>query len=253
MNRPSDPGQVRVPRLFCPGDIAAGALLKLPDQAAHHAVRVLRLGPGDAVRLFNGAGAEWQAEIAGVRKSGVSVRVGARHERDVEAPLHVVLAQAISARERMELTLQKAVELGVAEIQPLETRRSVVRLREERASRRVEHWQNLVAAACEQCGRNRIPPVHPIDSQPDWLGTLGRGPAQVRLMLSPAGALRLRELPAPPSVILLAGPEGGLAPEEQELAELFDFRAVRLGPRILRTETAALAGLAAMHALWGDF
>ncbi|HXV08850.1 MAG TPA: RsmE family RNA methyltransferase, partial [Burkholderiales bacterium] len=95
--------------------------------------------------------------------------------------------------------------------------------------------------------------VHPIDSLPDWLGTLGRGPAQVRLMLSPAGALRLRELPAPPSVILLAGPEGGLAPEEQELAELFDFRAVRLGPRILRTETAALAGLAAMHALWGDF
>jgi 16S rRNA (uracil1498-N3)-methyltransferase len=109
--------------------------------------------------------------------------------------LHVLLAQAISTRERMELTLQKAVELGVAEIQPLETRRSLVRLREERATRRVEHWQNLVAAACEQCGRNRIPAVHPIDGLPDWLGALGRGATQARLMLSPGGALRLRELP----------------------------------------------------------
>ena len=253
MNRSSDPPQARIPRLFCPGDIAAGALLELPDQAAQHAVRVLRLGLGDAVRVFNGAGAERQAEIARVRKSGVSVRVGARHEHDVEAPLHVLLAQAISTRERRELTLQKAVELGVAEIQPLETRRSLVRLREERASRRVEHWQNLVAAACEQCGRNRMPRVHPIDALPDWLGALGQGTPQARLMLSPAAALRLRELPAPSSVILLAGPEGGLTPEEQQLAQLFGFRAVRLGPRILRTETAALAAVSAMQALWGDF
>ena len=253
MNRPPPPPLQRAPRLFCPGEIAAGALLDLPDQAAHHAVRVLRLGPGDAVRLFNGDGAEWQGEIAAVRKTAVSVRVGARSERDVEAPLHVALAQAISARERMELTLQKAVELGVAEIQPLETRRSLVRLREERANRRLEHWQQLIAAACEQCGRNRIPPVHPIDSLPDWLGALPREPGPLKLMLSPGAPLRLRELPAPASVILLAGPEGGLAPEEQELAELCGFRAVRLGPRILRTETAALAAVAAMHALWGDF
>jgi 16S rRNA (uracil1498-N3)-methyltransferase len=253
MNRPNDPPPARAPRLFCPADIAAGTLLDLPEQAAHHAVRVLRLGPGDAVRLFNGDGAEWQAQIADVRKSGVSVRVGARAERDVEAPLQVLLAQAISTRERMELTLQKAVELGVAEIQPLETRRSVVRLRDERASRRLEHWQSLVVAACEQCGRNRIPIVHPIDTLPDWLGALPRDAGAARLMLSPGAPVRLRELGAQRKVILLAGPEGGLAPEEQELAQLCGFRAVRLGPRILRTETAALAAVAAMHALWGDF
>jgi len=253
MNEHLSPPATRTPRLFCPGDIVAGTSLDLPEAAAHHAVRVLRLAPGDALRLFNGEGAEWDAQITGVRKNAVSVRVGLRHERDVEASLHVVLAQAISARERMELTLQKAVELGVAEIRPLETRRSVVRLREERASRRVEHWQNLVIAACEQCGRNRVPTVHPIDSLPNWLGALPRDAGAQRLMLSPGAPLRLRELLAPRQVILLAGPEGGLAPEEQELAQLCGFRGVRLGPRVLRTETAALAAVAAMHALWGDF
>ena len=253
MNRSHDLAPERAPRLFCPGDILAGGLLDLPDQAAHHAVRVLRLGLGDALRLFNGEGAEWEAEIAGVRKSAVSVRVGARLERDVEARLHVLLAQAMSTRERMDLTLQKAVELGVAQIQPLETRRSLVRLREERASRRVEHWRNLAIAACEQCGRNRIPTVHPIEGLSDWLGALPRDAAATRLILSPEARLSLRELPAPQRIVLLAGPEGGFAPEEQELAQLCGFRAVRLGPRILRTETAALAAVAAMHALWGDF
>ena len=253
MNSAHDPAPERAPRLFCPGEIPAGGLLELPEAAAHHAVRVLRLAPGDNVRLFNGEGAEWDSQIAGVRKTGVSVRVGARHERDVEAKLRVVLAQGISARERMDFTVQKAVELGVAGIQPIETRRSVVRLREERASRRVDHWRNLAAAACEQCGRNRVPLVHPIESLPDWLGGLPRDAAQARLLLTPGAALRLRDLPAPRSVVLLAGPEGGLAQEERELAELCGFQAVRLGPRILRTETAALAAMAAMHVLWGDF
>jgi 16S rRNA (uracil1498-N3)-methyltransferase len=243
----------RLPRVFCPGNISPGALLSLPDQAAHHLARVLRLGPGDAVRVFNGDGAEWDAQIVSSHKADVSVRVSERHERDVEAPLRVLLAQGISSRERMELTLQKAVELGVAEIQPLETRRSVVRLREERASRRVEHWQNLVIAACEQCGRNRVPVVHPIEPLADWFGAIGRPGSERRIMLSPGVAQRLRDLPQPEQITLLIGPEGGLAPEEQELALACGFQPVRLGPRILRTETAAMAALAAMHALWGDF
>jgi 16S rRNA (uracil1498-N3)-methyltransferase len=243
----------RIPRLFFPGSITPGALLSLPDQAAHHAARVLRLGPGDTVRVFNGDGTEWDAQIVSSRKADVSVRVSDRHERDVEASLCVVLVQGISSRERMELTLQKAVELGVADIQPLETRRSVVRLRETRASRRVEHWQNLVIAACEQCGRNRVPVVHPIEALPDWLGAIGRSGAERRVMLAPGASQRLRDLAVPERVTLLAGPEGGLAPEEQELAIACGFQAVRLGPRILRTETAAMAAMAAMHALWGDF
>lgn len=252
MNR-SAPSPGAAPRFYCPGPLSPGALIDLPDQAAHHAVRVLRLGPGDRVRLFSGEGGEWQAEIVSVRKSAVAVRVGSLSHRDVEAALRVVLAQGISSRERMEFTLQKAVELGVAEIFPLETRRSVVRLDAQRAGRRVEHWQNLVCAACEQCGRNRIPPVHPVLDFADWLGTLGPDGSPLRLLLSPGARLSLRDLSAPSSVLLLVGPEGGLTPEEEQLAGTCGFRAVRLGPRILRTETAALAAVSAMHALWGDF
>ncbi len=242
----------RVPRLFCDIGPAPGARVPLPESSAHHAARVLRLVPGDAVRIFSGDGSEWAARICVVSKSGVTVLVSERLERDVEAELHVTLAQGISARERMDFTLQKAVELGVFEIQPLETQRSVVRLREERASRRVEHWQNLAIAACEQCGRNRIPSVLPIESFTNWLGTLDQADERHRLMLSPSAETRLRDLPVPSGVLLLVGPEGGLAPDEQELAQVRGFTPVRLGPRVLRTETAALAAVAAMHALWGD-
>jgi 16S rRNA (uracil1498-N3)-methyltransferase len=166
--------------------------------------------------------------------------------------VRVVLLQGLSARERMDFTIQKAVELGVAEIFPVEMRRSVMRLAEERAMRRVEHWQNLVIAACEQCGRNRIPEVHPVSALPDWLGAHAAVPGQ-RLILSTVAESRLRDLSPPQELLLLAGPEGGFAPEELEIAQACGFTAVRLGPRVLRTETAALAALAAIQALWGDF
>jgi 16S rRNA (uracil1498-N3)-methyltransferase len=242
------------PRFFCPGDLSQGATRDLPEDAAHHASRVLRLTVGDPVILFNGNGGESDAQISSMGKDHVAVRVGRWRDRDAESPVRVVLVQGLSARERMDFTLQKAVELGVAEIFPVETRRSVVRLADERATRRVEHWQNLVIAACEQCGRNRVPVVHPVSALPDWLGEhRAEGSAQ-RIVLSPFAQQTLRDVSPPPrQVALLAGPEGGLAPEELDMATACGFTPVRLGPRILRTETAALAALAAIHALWGDF
>jgi 16S rRNA (uracil1498-N3)-methyltransferase len=155
----------------------------------------------------------------------------------------------------MDLTLQKAVELGVAAIQPVATERSVVKLKDERAQRRAEHWQNLVIAACEQCGRNRVPEVLPLMSLPDWLAQLNMpAPAdEARLLLSPAATTALKALAPVPRMTLLIGPEGGLSPVETLLAQSRGFKPVRLGPRILRTETAALAALSAIQALWGDF
>jgi 16S rRNA (uracil1498-N3)-methyltransferase len=243
----------RTPRFYFPDRLSPGAGCALPDQAAHHAMRVLRMRPGDSVVLFNGDGREWSATIVNMRKSGVSVKVGAPRERDVEARLPIALAQSISSRERMDLTLQKATELGVAQIWPLVTQRSVVRLSEERAERRVAHWQHLVAAACEQCGRNRLPEIHPPEAFTQWLSRLPTPDNSLRLSLSPVGTQRLADRPAPAAVLLLVGPEGGLTADEVDLSRQFGFVGVQLGPRILRTETAALAAISAMQALWGDF
>lgn len=241
------------PRFFCPGDLSQGATRDLPDDAAHHASRVLRLTVGDLVIVFNGDGGESDAQISSIGRDHVAVRVGRWRDRDAESPVRVTLVQGLSARERMDFTLQKAVELGVAEVFPVEMRRSVMRLGDERAARRVEHWQNLVVAACEQCGRNRVPVVHSVSALPDWLGEHRAKPDVQRIVLSPLARQTLRALPAPRQVVLLAGPEGGFAPEELDMATACGFAPVRLGPRILRTETAALAALAAIHALWGDF
>ena len=218
----------------------------------HHAARVLRLAIGNSVTVFNGTGGELEARIVSISKDHVVVRLGPWRAREVEPAVQVVLLQGLSARERMDFTLQKAVELGVAEIFPVEMRRSVMRLAHERAARRVEHWQNLVVAACEQCGRNRVPAVHPVSTLSDWLGAHPQSSSEQRLILSPLAATRLRDLSAPQRLLLLAGPEGGFAPDEMDMARACGFTPVRLGPRVLRTETAALAALAAVHALWGD-
>lgn len=240
------------PRFFCAGDLSQGATRELPEPAVHHAARVLRLAVGDPVTVFNGAGGESEARIVLMSKDRVAVRVGPWQAREVEPVVRVALLQGLSARERMDFSVQKAVELGVAEIFPVETRRSVMRLAHERAARRVEHWQNLVVAACEQSGRNRVPAVHPVSTLSDWLGAHPQPSNEQRLILSPLAATRLRDLPAPQRLLLLAGPEGGFAPDEMDMARACGFTPVRLGPRVLRTETAALAALAAVHALWGD-
>jgi 16S rRNA (uracil1498-N3)-methyltransferase len=242
-------------RMFFPGALSPGLSCELPQAQSHHATRVLRLETGDVLTLFNGDGAEYSAVIASAVRGRVAVEVTAREAVDREAPLAVTLAQAISSSDRMDYTLQKAVELGVTAIQPLAAIRSVVKLDAERAERRLVHWQTVVAGACEQSGRNRVPEVALVASLPEWLARApaARG-AALPLLLSPRAERRLRDLARPAGGIeLLAGPEGGFAPEEERMAERAGYAPVRLGPRVLRTETAAVAALAAIQTLWGDF
>jgi 16S rRNA (uracil1498-N3)-methyltransferase len=241
-------------RFHIPDTLGPGAELDLPDTAGHHATRVLRLGVGDAVVLFDGRGGEHDAAITRVHRNDVTVRVTGFREVDRESPLAVTLVQGISSGDRMDITLRKAVELGVAAIVPVATERSVVKLRDERADRRRQHWQALAIAACEQCGRNTVPAVaEPVDFR-TWLAELPKAPgAQSRIALAVGGETRLADVPKPADdVLLLVGPEGGLSPEEAALASTRGFTPVRMGPRILRTETAAVVAMAAMQTLWGD-
>ncbi len=240
-----------VPRFYLDQPLAPGARIDLPPGPARHAARALRLTAGDAVALFDGHGGEYEARIDHVHKDTVTVHVGGFHAIERESSLRVALAQGIASGERMDYTLQKAVELGVAAIQPIAARRSVVRLGGERAERRVAHWQGVIASACEQCGRNRLPPVAQPLSLPDWLGM--RPPGRL-VYLSPQAGSRLADLPKPDGIdTLVIGPEGGFDPGEIDALRAAHAVPVRLGARILRTETAALAALAAMQALWGDF
>ncbi len=249
------PNSNSLTRMYYSGDLQIGRKCTLPPSQAHHATRVLRLKRGETVILFKGDGAEYAAVVVDANRDRVALDVTGRQTVDREAPFAVTLAQAVSSGERMDYTVQKAVELGVAAIQPLEARRGVVRLSAERAPRRIAHWQAVAIAACEQCGRNRVPPVLPLARLDAFLAARGGQPGnERRVLLSPRAVRRLRDLDRPPgAVVLLSGPEGGLSPEEERAAERAGFLPVRLGPRVLRTETAAAAALAAMLALWGDF
>ena len=237
-------------RFFCPLPLAPNSLAELPSAAAHHALRVLRLSVGDAVTLFNGEGGEYPGRIAEAGR-GVRVQLGAWIDIERESPLELVLAQALPSGDKMDFVVQKAVELGVARIQPLIASRSVVKLAGERAARRVEHWCQVAISACEQCGRNRLPVIAPILDLRQWLGQLAQDNEMQRLLLSPQGGRRPREL-AGNRFLLLVGPEGGLDAEEMSAARLTGFADLSLGPRILRTETAGPAALAALGALHGD-
>ena len=242
-------------RMYFPGELEPGRCCTLPPPQAHHALRVLRLKMGESVILFNGDGAEYAAVVVAASRDRFALDVTGREVMDREAPFSVTLAQAVSSGERMDYTIQKTVELGVAAIQPLEARRGVVRLSAERAERRVAHWQAVAIAACEQCGRNRVPRVLPLIALDEFLvGRTVQQDDERRVLLSPRSARGLRELDRPVGgIVILAGPEGGFSPEEERAAVQSGFLPVRLGPRVLRTETAAVAALAAMQALWGDF
>lgn len=236
------------PRLYLAEGLRQGAEIALTDAARAHSA-ALRLKSGDTVRLFDGSGGEYAAVLVQVGRE-MRAQVGEFRESESESPLQVILAQCLSSGDRMDITLQKATELGVSAIQPLQSTRSIVRLDAERMARRQIHWQNVVISACEQCGRNRIPVVAPTEDIAGWLAS--GAPSGTRLMLAPEAASGLKQIKPGGPITLLVGPEGGLSPEEQQMAQSAGFTGIRLGPRVLRTETAPLAALAALQAIWGD-
>lgn len=242
---------MRSTRFYHDGDIHSGGRIELTEAAAHHARDVLRLREGDRIALFNN-GSEFAANIVSIGKRGVSVEIAAAIEPLPESPLRVVLGQAISAGDKMDFTLQKAVELGVYGVQPLASERSVVKLSVDRAEKRLAHWQGVVISAAEQSGRSHLPRVAPVRPLREWLASK---PAEaLGIMLAPGAPTRLIEVKPPSDQIwLLIGPEGGFSDAESAAASTAGFVSAALGPRTLRTETAALTALATMQALWGDF
>ncbi len=234
-----------MPRFHCPRALHTGQSVGLPAGAARHA-QVLRLQPGTRITLFNGDGGEFEALIERMGRSDVDVLVQQHIEVEREARWPVHLAVGMIANERMDWLIEKATELGAASIQPLSTERGVLKLQGERAGRKLAHWQGVAVAACEQCGRNRVPAVHALLGLQQWLGEQAVAPANGRrwlLSLAPTG----RQLPSCDSdtamVTVLSGPEGGLTPTEEQTAQAAGFLPVTLGPRVLRAETAALAAL----------
>lgn len=241
---------MRVPRLYLPGPLRGGDAVTLPADRQRYLCRVLRLQQGAPLTLFNGEGGQYRASLELKDGGSARARVAEHDPAEAESPLAITLLQGISRGERMEFTLRKATELGVGCIVPLFTSRCEVRLKGERLAKRLAHWQGIIVSACEQCGRNRLPVLQAATSLPQALATVSGSTA---LLLDPLATHSLSTLPAPGGpVSLLVGPEGGLSDDELGLARQHGFQGLRLGPRILRTETAPLAALAAMQVLWGD-
>ena len=243
---------MRTTRIHVEQPLALGAELALPAQAAEHVARVLRMNAGDALTVFNGDGFDYTTTLTSVGKRDVMVHVDGREAIANESPLRLTLAQAVARGEKMDLIVQKATELGVSRIVPLFTERSEVKLDAARAEKRLQHWRAVVASACEQSGRVRVPEVLPAVSLQAWLESLADDGAQ-RLALLPEGTLRARDIGfSAAGGWLVVGPEGGLGERDVSMLQQARFQGLRLGPRILRTETAGLAALAALQALHGD-
>ena len=242
-----------MPRFYCPPPLPSSGLFDLPPDAAHHAARVLRLRERDRVEMFDGLGNACHGVIAELGGKRVVVGEITAASINRESPLRVLLAQALSSSEKMDWVIQKATELGVVEIQPLDTERSVAKLSAERAAKRLEHWRQVAISACEQCGRNMLPGIHtPLDIMA-WLQQM-RATPDSKFILLPEGAASLKAQTKPQGkAILLIGAEGGFTGAESESALHCGFTPIRMGARVLRTETAAVAGLAALQTLWGGF
>ncbi|MCL6263527.1 16S rRNA (uracil(1498)-N(3))-methyltransferase [Craterilacuibacter sp. RT1T] len=240
-----------MPRFYVDTPLLSDQEFSLPEEVVRH-IQVLRLQAGDSLTLFNGQGGEYPAILLTLGKREARCIIGAHLPTACESPVWLGLAQAISAGDKMEFTLQKGVEMGVSVFQPLSTERSIVRLSGERAQKRIERWQEIVVSACEQCGRNTIPEVRPILTLKEWLAHPPE--ADARLILSPLGERKLADLAqAPQKLWLMAGPEGGFSGQEEQAALASGWTPLRLGPRVLRTETAALAAVAAVQTRWGDY
>ncbi|MEW9573728.1 16S rRNA (uracil(1498)-N(3))-methyltransferase [Rhodanobacter sp. Si-c] len=244
---------MRTIRIHVDQPLAAGAEMVLPAQAGEHVARVLRLAAADPLTLFNGDGADYAATILAVGRREVRIHVLDRQVVTRESPLRLTLAQGVARGEKMDLIVQKATELGAARIVPLLTERAEVKLDVARAEKRLAHWRAVAASACEQCGRACLPEILPALPLPAWLAALADDGA-LRLALLPEAESSARQLrPGDAGALLVVGPEGGLGERDAVALHEAGFRGLRLGPRILRTETAGLAALAALQALHGDF
>lgn len=238
-----------VPRIFTPQALREGGELVLEEAASRHLASALRLQLDAQVILFNASGGEFQARIKTLDRKRVSLQVVTHNPVERESPLHTHLGIAVSRGERMDWVVQKATELGVNTISPLFSERTEVKLKSERAEKKVNHWQQVAVSACEQCGRNQVPRIAPLQQLSNWLPTVE---AECKLVLHHRNSNSLRELGPPNSVALLIGPEGGLSDLEIANASAVGFSALALGPRILRTETAPLAALSLLQQQWGD-
>jgi 16S rRNA (uracil1498-N3)-methyltransferase len=240
-----------MPRFFYPQPLHIGAILTLPDHIAHH-VQVLRLPLHACITMFNGEGGEYTASFVAIEKKRVTVEIKTFSAHEVELPYAIMLAQALPEASKMDWIIEKVVELGITAIQPLTTQRCVVRLSSERAEKKHAHWQAVVAAAAEQSGRNRLPHLAELSDFNHWVG---QHDMHRRILFSPRAEQSLsdwgRHHP-PQAVTLLIGPEGGFTEQEEKTAQSRGVITLSLGPRILRTETAGLAGLAALNALWNE-
>ena len=241
---------MRTHRLYYPELNPTDTSLILDKSASHYLLQVLRCKPGQPLQLFDGRGTQCDAVLQGATRHAAEVNLRHCNPVDRESPLHIRLALGISKGERMDFAIQKAVELGVSEIQPLQTEHSVVNLSTERAEKRLRHWQGIIISACEQCGRNQLPQLHPVQPLAQWLV---KAPAGLLWLFEPQGQQRLAQQSRPEQAItLLIGPEGGLSAGEIDSACQAGFTPLLFGPRILRTETAVVASLSAIQTLWGD-
>ncbi len=241
---------MRIPRIYTDSALREGATAELDENAALHVGRVLRMQPGQELRLFNGDGNDYPATITSANKKNVEVQVGTPDANPTESPLDIILGQALSNGDRMDYAVQKAVEMGVTRIVPLTTERCDVKLKGDREDKRLRHWQSVAISAAEQCGRARVPDILPVMTVTEWLEHTRD--CEVRLVLHHRTEQSLDALTKPTRVALMIGPEGGLSADEISQAESEGFLPVALGPRVLRTETAPVAAMALCQYLWGD-
>ncbi|HHE8490589.1 TPA: 16S rRNA (uracil(1498)-N(3))-methyltransferase [Enterobacter ludwigii] len=241
---------MRIPRIYHPELITVGREIALSDDAANHVGRVLRMGAGQAIQLFDGSNQVFDAEIMRADKKSVHVTILRGEVDDRESPLHIHLGQVMSRGEKMEFTIQKSIELGVSLITPLFSERCGVKLDAERLNKKIQQWQKIAIAACEQSGRNRIPEIRPAMDLEDWCAEEESG---LKLNLHPRASASINTLPLPVErVRLLIGPEGGLSADEIAMTARYQFTDILLGPRVLRTETTALTAITALQVRFGD-
>lgn len=242
---------MRVPRIFQAIELHTGNTLSLDESRSHYVLQVLRLKPEAKLIIFNHLQQEFEATLISQTKHHAQVKIGPAIHRNIESPLYIHLVQGISRGEKMDFTIQKATELGVCEITPIFTEFCNVQLNKERSDKKLQHWQNIAISACEQCGRNKVPIIHPVIHFEKWLGSIENTDA-LKLILNPQKSDLNKKSSDIKKIILLVGSEGGLSENEIKLAQNHGFENLQLGPRILRTETASLTAISILQSHFGD-